>query len=386
MESIKLYFICDGISSNDIIDSINDNLDKNKSFFDMLSKPKSKSNKIERETFSKLIENGINELYMCQENKKNMQIFKKELNNKSNNNESNNNNLIEKEENKELNNVIYTSLEYSSIESTFVLFNKFKNLKIEPIPYISNKTSIEKIKDYDIFKKEFGEHKDNETIVSNYWKKEQINDKFSSLKNILIKIDWTKISEIKNILSSKIDWKKNELKMEEKGELKNYSILNSYNFNLFKKILDYIIFTNKKNAIFVCNKELIIDMLKQCKIKYNKNKDIIEYSSVWEIEININDKGIIYKNCNKIYPVKFNHEPLKKIDDNYSYKIKEKQFILFDSIKLIPMDYIKKMNLNNLSKDKKILLKKILNKNNINNMSDVKVMNNNNKKIIFENL
>ena len=50
------------------------------------------------------------------------------------------------------------------------------------------------------------------------------------------------------------------------------------------------------------------------------------------------------------------------------------------------MDYIKKMNLNNLSKDKKILLKKILNKNNINNMSDVKVMNNNNKKIIFENL
>lgn len=386
MESIKLYFICDGISSNDIIDSINDNLDKNKSFFDMLSKPKSKSNKIERETFSKLIENGINELYMCQENKKNMQIFKKELNNKSNNNESNNNNLIEKEENKELNNVIYTSLEYSSIESTFVLFNKFKNLKIEPIPYISNKTSIEKIKDYDIFKKEFGEHKDNETIVSNYWKKEKINDKFSSLKNILIKIDWTKISEIKNILSSKIDWKKNELKMEEKGELKNYSILNSYNFNLFKKILDYIIFTNKKNAIFVCNKELIIDMLKQCKIKYNKNKDIIEYSSVWEIEININDKGIIYKNCNKIYPVKFNHEPLKKIDDNYSYKIKEKQFILFDSIKLIPMDYIKKMNLNNLSKDKKILLKKILDKNNINNMSDVKVMNNNNKKIIFENL
>ena len=379
----KIYFICQGTSTNDLINSLNKNITETKkesifhSFFSKKTEKDTKNiiTKIEQDEFSKLTNIGIKECYMCQENNENYEMFKNILKN---------------------NKKIYTSLDYNSIESSFILFNKFSDLKIYPIPFMSNNTNIKTKRIFDSFKKKFGKISNNNNITSlkNYWTTKNIDSKFLNIKNISSKIDWTKVNN-ENIIS-----------------------LNSFNMTQFKKILENLCYDKYKtlnyydlisintntldnidNLIFVCNPKVIQNMLTYTqKIKYDK--DIIENTSIWEINIDIQfilnphlknvKKKIVYNSFNKIYPIEYNCKPLKyNINNTFSYKYNDSSFILFNSLNSIPLQYLKKMYISNLSLEKRAYAKKILNniegqnkkKNNTNKIENIKI-----NKVVFEEL
>jgi hypothetical protein len=201
----KIYFICYGTSTNDIINSLNKNITntQKKSIFSAFFSKGEKENKneitkIEQDEFSKLTTIGIKECYMCQENNENNDIFKNILNQKKN---------------------IYTSLDYNAIESSFVLFHKFNDLNIIPLPFMSSTTNIKTKKTFDIFKKKFGKT-NNITNLKNYWSTKNVNNQFLNIKNISSKINWEKTNDEKLIS------------------------LNSFSMTQFKKILENMCFEN----------------------------------------------------------------------------------------------------------------------------------------------
>ena len=377
----KIYFICYGTSTNDIINSLNKNIkntQKKSIFSSFFSKENKKENeneitKIEQEEFSKLTNIGAKECNMCQENNENYEMFKNILNHKK---------------------IIYTSLDYNALESSFILFNKFNDLKILPLPYMSNNTNIKTKKTFDIFKKKFGKNNNkNLTMLKDYWNTKNIDSQLLNVKNISSKISWEKVNN-ENLIS-----------------------LNSFNITKFKKILENLCLDKYKNLtyydiigssinnienmdtlIFVCNPKFIQNILSYTKkTKYNKNQDIIENSSIWEINIEIHfelnpnlktlRKNIYYNTFKKIYPIEYNCKPLKYHNNNtFSYKYNNNSFILFNSLETIPIQYLKKIGISSLSLEKRALAKKILNdvekdkKNN--NKKENKVLN----KITFEEL
>jgi hypothetical protein len=339
---VTIYFICDGISTNTIIDSLKmsnrtqfyNKKSEKKGIFDYFFKetPKNNIDQLEYEEFPYLENNGIQEMYMCQENK----IINNIINNPKNH--------------------LYTTLDYNSIESGLIINHSLLPSRIFPLPYMSNKTNIKNKKILDIFKKKFGstpnEHK-------RYWNGKKINNDFLTLKQYIPEIDWRYIDKT----SSSIP-------------------LYTYQFNQFlnilkEEILPYFLPSSVGHPIFVCNDRLIRDILKKITgIQFNKNKDIIEYSSVWEIHLNVeyhsisgvpNVKNINYKSFNKIYPTEYNYKNSLKYNNNrYHYTFFSNNFILFNSYLPIPISYIKLMHLR-LSGNNKKIISKLLKKNNSNN-------------------
>jgi hypothetical protein len=310
---------------------------KTVSFFNFSSK----SNKIEFEDFSKLEDIGVKELYMCQETNKDLI------------NES------FKESTEKL--TIYTSLNYSNIESAFVLMSSFpdntnhRTVEILPLPYMSNDTNIKSKKILDIFKKKFGKYTplEEKTVVKDYWEEKSLDSEFLIIKKFKTVINWKHIPE--NL---------------------QQSALNSYNFFNFKKIMELLCFSKYEEAdtdnvfIFICSAQLIADMLKLFKkIKYNKKIDIIERSSIWEINIDlsfefsgsgsITKKSVFYDRFDKVYPTEYNHGSLR-YNGTYSYNYNNSKFILFNALKFIPINYLVNIVFHRLSNDKKEAVKKIL--------------------------
>jgi len=345
----NIYFICRGTSTNDIIDSINENNEnkKTKSFFDIFNSKKDKNNNIKKEEFSLLDNIGINELRILGENDYN-KILLSLLNLKSE---------------------IYTSLEYSAIESTLIITKDLPNITIYPLSYMSNQTNIKNKELLYILKNKFGNDyikNLNITHPNNYWK-----DKIKAIDNNYI--------NIKNIKSI-INWNKLD---------KNISSLNSYNINKIKDFIKEICIASINNLginnnVIVADGKLIEDILKLCKdIKFNKKRYTIERSSIWEVSISgyvdldvngyIIASNIKFNIFKKIYPTEYNYKPLKHNGDIYSYEYKFNKYILFNSMQTIPIKYIKNMDLLRLSEEKKVLIKKILNKKKNNN----KIKNNN---------
>lgn len=391
----KIYFICTGTSTNDIIDSLNKNIiipeKPEKSIFNIyFKKQESESEsininktqnemipKIEKDEFSKLTNLGIKECLMCQENNENYDLFKNILQSKNN---------------------IYTSLDYNVIESSFILFHKFNDLKINPLPFMSNNTNIKSKKTLITFKNKFGKS-NNITNLKNYWSTKTINNQFTDIKNI----------------SSKIVW--NYINNEKKNE--KVSSLNTLNINEFKKILENLVLSKYKNFtyydiigkninnlenidsfIFICNPKFLEHVLNISKeMNFNKNLDIIENTSLWEITIDIHfelnknykkmKKSIKYHSFKKRYPIEYNCKPLKyNVNNTFSYKFNNNSFILFNSLESIPLQYLKKIPISYLSLEKRAYAKKILNKleNNKKNKNNNKKENNNTNKIVFEDL
>lgn len=326
----KIYFICKGTETNDVIDSINGELKKTKSSYVEISK----------DNFSKLDEIGIKEMHMCQTNSK--------INNKLKN--------IKK---------IYTALDYGSIESaSIMLSNLSKGITITPLPYMSN-DKIKDDKQFNIFKKKFGNYttnkKEESTNMEKYWSKKKLNFFLNTSKD-----------------SFKIDWK-------EFYEKNPSSLL--YNNHKFYEILGKIckenIDENDNNnddlnvLFFICNHKLLTDILKKCnKSKYNKKIDIIERSSVWEITVDIEyeyissqniNTNIIFKKFDKIYPSENNHLSLNynEYSSLYTYIYNRNKFILFDSNEDIPLQYLKNFSLSRYSKETQKLIKNIITPNNI---------------------
>lgn len=394
----KVYLICNGTSTNKVIDSINDNIKGKTSFFStFFSKKTNKNNikKINYEEFPRLENIGIKECYICKNNPKNLELFKNELKNNNNHN------------------YIFTSLEYNSIESAMILFNDISNLVICPLPYMSNKTNIKNQALFDKFKKKFGAYllnsKREVSKLTEYWNPKELNTEFINIKNKDQIIDWVYTSNI------------------------NKSSLSSYNLSLFQKKFEELLLTKYVNVddvndsisnnIFVCNDEMISDILNfknKDKKKYNmlsfqkknsnrlrfdKKKNNIEVTSIWELSVSIEfkinssnkiiDKKIIYNNnYNKMYPTEFNHgEELerKKNIDKYSYSYDNSEYLLFNSIDKIALKYLKNMSFRSYNDDKKNIIQKIIEKNKKNNKNSKNVNKNeqnatNQKRFKYENL
>jgi hypothetical protein len=377
LKNQKIYFICSGTSTNDIIKSINNQKNKEKkSFYDyFFSKKEENIPKISEDDYPLLDELGIKEIYMCMQNSDVKKIIDEFsippiLPNKK---------------------ILYTSLEYSSIESASIINNV---TEIYPIPNISTNTNIKDKKMFDIFKKKIGIYKINnssnneETNIENYWNKKG--------KNIPDYFD--------------IKTKKGVIKWDETKK-KNMISLSRYNYNNFKKFLKEKCTDKYKNQsdiktfpkidflLFISDSKLIIDNLKEIKdIKYKKDLDIIEHSSVWEIDITIDfehnniipykiiNSKIKYNRFTKIYPTENNYKPL--INNSFEYKYNNNTYKLFNSLNDIPINYIQNLFFYRYSKDKKSAIKKIFNKTTNKNKSKNKnnKNNKNNSGITFETL
>jgi hypothetical protein len=319
----KIYFICKGVSCNNILDSKNKkNTNKSStsspSFFNFFdSTKKDQQSSIKKLDFSKLEYIGIKEMLLCQENTDNDKYIK---------------NIADMDEIS-----IFTSLDYSAIESALVAYYKNINYTIYPILNISKKTNIKSEKEFDIFKKNFG-YKQQNNIAKKYWNLQKLDDEFFYLKNMVPKISWKYTAD-----ASKIS-------------------LNTYSLKSFIKFLEGIFRDSKyndKKLIFVCDNILIRDFLKlvnKKKANFSNKTDVIEYSSIWEVELITSINGTIkVDDFTKIYPTPYNHSKLKYDGDNdtYSYEYNQNRFNLFNSFKTIPESYISKLGnsrcLNNIA-------------------------------------
>jgi hypothetical protein len=330
----KIYLICKGLSTNDIIDSVNEYKEK-KSFFDIFSYEKTNSN-VKKEEFGTLDNLGINELLMIDKNKNNSKLINDKL---------------------DIINHIYTSLEYSCIESSLIISKDIQGIEIHPLPYLSNKTNIKNKELLYIFKHKFGDKyykKDDKSIIDVYWKDKPVNKDFLNIKTISSVINWTNI------------------------DIKNISSLNSYNLFKAKEYVYEIcrkayIYRHifKDNAIFITNGKFIEDILKSCReIKYNKKRYTIENSSIWEINLTGDVifgvlTNIKFQNFKKIYPTEYNYKPLTNNTNYFSYEYNNNKFMLFNSLNKIPLVYLKFIELNRFNENKKKSIKKILNKVNL---------------------
>ncbi len=359
----KIYLICNGTSSNKIIDSINNNIKGKSSFFNSFFSKKNNKNNIKKINYEEfpLLENiGIKECYMCKKNSKNENLFK----------ELNKSNKF---------NPIYSSLDYNSIESAMILFSNFPNIVIFPLPYMSDKTNIKNKESFDTFKKNFGKYilNDNNeiSILNEYWNTKMLNTEFINIKNQDQVIDWEYTSNVnKNIFSYKLSLFKKEL---EEIITKDYTDSSD-------------ISTSISNNIFICNDKLISDMLGLFKsIKFNKKKNNIEVTSIWELSIDIKfkvnsnnkiiGKEIIYKNYNKFYPTEFNSESLMKSSQKYYYKYNDAKYLLFNSPDDISLEYLKNMTFRENNDLKNEILKKIIDSKKTNKNTNKNKNKNNNK-------
>lgn len=345
----NIYFICQGTSINDIINSINNSIkNKNtKTKKNLLSYLFSKKDNeinlvkniikdIKEYKLNKLFNIGIKELFLMQENN----IIK---------------NIIKNNKN------IYTSLDFSSIESSLILYQSFKNITIYPLPYSSKNILIKNYTEYYNAKSLYGEYKMNtkKTLINKYWD--------IKLNNYDYKEDTKNIKKI----NSTINWKYCEL--SDKINKFNPNIF-VYNLKKFEDILIDVCKNNDSNDIVIMsNPILILNILKKIKlIKFDSNKNIIENTSIWniEVEIDIYNNIINYKMFNKIYPTPFNYKPLiyKSIENNYEYMYRDNKFILFNSLKPIPYKYLSELSFKAFSISNQNIIKKILKKNKNNNI------------------
>lgn len=357
--SIKknVYFICSGVSTNDVINSANNIISKKnkKSIFNFFTSSShddknnnSKIKIIKKNELSRLDKIGIKELYLCQENEENSKIL-------------------------DSNNKVYTSLDYQSIESSFILFRKksINDLSIYPLPNMSTETNIKSATIFDKFKKKFGKYEYNkgtkdETIVNKYWdtKWDILNFKnsFYNIKKFNTIINWKYTTNKWNLIK------------------KDISSLHTYDFKKFKLLMEYICINDTNtDIIFICKNNVISDILKMFKtIKFDIKKDNLEYTSIWKINILVNNikKIVQYIDYEKIYPTEYNYKPLKynTFDNNeiFQYNLNGKKYILFNSLKFIPIEYLKiiQFQYQYYTKNQQNSMIKILNKKKNNNNKD----------------
>lgn len=279
----KIYLVCRGLSCNDILTSISENKETgaNKSFFDFFNK---KNNKSIKEEFNKLDTLGIQQMILCSNNKDAIGID---------------------QYNKPL---IFSSLDYASLESALVLYYSDPSYTIYPIGDISKNTGIKDQKTLEVLKKKFS---------TKYWGEKKLNTEHLRIKTDSPTIDWQYIDK-----SSK----------SSKSSLYTYSLRN---------FLKFIKDTNfgSHRVVIICEPKLILDLLKMVnrkRTKYNEKIDTIEYSSIWAIDIDISGMKVEY--FTKVYPTEYEHEKLKYNDDNgeFSYEFDRKKFNLPNSLKPIP--------------------------------------------------
>jgi hypothetical protein len=186
---------------------------------------------------------------------------------------------------------IFTSFEVPAIESAFILYNSvFENVEVEPVPYISENTSLKNENAVGRMKELFvgGNYK-------KYWHGQDIAANLTtnsigvnSLKTRVPKISW-------RFTNKKVSYKSPNGKNVNMNM--NSSGLRSFQFDSFKKkVLFPLIMENAKNGsenasslkpiIFVCNYKLVKKMIDEVKNRHFKEGvDTIERGSIWKMDI-----------------------------------------------------------------------------------------------------
>jgi hypothetical protein len=300
--------------------------------------------KIDESDMNMLYNIGIKELFLFKSNKINEEILKN-VNN------------------------IYCAVDIPSIESTIIISNK-KN--IYPIPYTSKEINIKNQTDIYKLKNKFGEYimDEKKTYIKKYWETKlnilDIKDKNVNIKNMNRIIDW------KYCVNNGTNNKK----------------LFGYNIGLFEtKLIEICKNDSNENIVIISNPELIINLLKKINmIKYNEKNDIIENTSLWNIEITIDKEEIKYNIFKKIYPTEYNYKPLiyNQKNNKYEYTYNKHKFILFNSINLIPKTYLYYISYTLFMKKNQDKIKKIMNHIKNSNTEKINNMIENNKKFNFD--
>jgi hypothetical protein len=344
MTTIKLYFLCKGTSTNDVLSSFK--LDKPKeSFFDIFTF--TKQNKMKKDKNPRLEQIGIKEIKSLSENEKVKDILKDITSSRLP--------------------CIFSALDASSLESSLILLSslhKSPRFQFYPLPFMSSETDIKNISEFIEYKERFGilDHIKNVSNSNKYWSVSKVNNNFINLRSSDLLINWLFTKNIKSIFS-----------------------LRSLNFQNFKKLMEKIIisqYSSINKYLFVGNAELISSMLRQIKGKYNSKVNIIERGSLWEITITLNGNDIRYNSFEKVFPTKFNHSPLFIMSERntitYGYKFKGITFPLFNGIKsIIPQEILNDIvKLTRINSNKLKLVKNSVNS--INNKSS--------KPVTFESL
>ncbi len=290
----NIYFICNGTTFNDIVNSVDNtrnttNIPKRNMFTDI---PVKKS--IKRLNDPPLLNIGIKQLYMFQENPSNKSLLR----------------TFDK---------VYTSLNTSSIESAYVLFCLLNGITIIPLPNMVNNADITNLNSLNTFKNKF---------VNNYWKNKDL--KINNIKKINANIDWSNIS----ITNTEKTFIKNNHSIKADAQ---------YGFNKFnRRLLEILKRETNNNIMMISNNNILNNIMDRCIDKKN-NKNNMEYTSLWKIEVEYDTNNIRYMKCQKMYPVTDNYKPLEIYNNSYGFKFNNNMFELFKMNNKINIDYAKQL-------------------------------------------
>jgi len=333
MKYRELYLVKSGLCCNDIINSLKHYIEQNR---DLLKETKSNLLKLKNVPDYTLTENGIKEIINLKNNEKVKNIISTDI-------------------------MVLSAFEKSCIESSMILFNNLKdttnyNGYIKPILYIST-NHFKTVRDVEDFKRDFGV---SNNTSNKYWNNLSSNSELLEIKKDIPFIEW------KDSSSTSIN---------------DY---NSYNFYKFEKYLINTIERYSSNILIVANSKFIEEFLKKIrdkKYKFNKVKDVIEYSSCYKIVLELEKGKLDYKKFEKVYPTKFNYLPLKNNKDGtYLYRLKN-ELKLNNSMKYIKIIELRKVFINRCIAEK--IIKNIF-KNNEKEIKKKNVGNVSNKNNLLE--
>ncbi len=341
----KIYLVCRGTNCNDIIKTINSD--------SYLS-----GNSLKSESYSRLDEVGLKEIFMLI----NSTINKEKLG------------LLNPSG---INAHILSSLDYAAIESGLIMYYELSDqVKLYPVPFLSNKSGIYNQRDLDKIKELFGKERN---LSKKYWNKKTLN---SSLHRNILSLK-TKVPEI--------DWKFTNETIRFRSNSRNQNIkisrssLNSFQFANFKKDILYPLIresieggggTELKPIVIICNYETIEKMFddmtnrdKSLSSKYDK----VENGSIWSVDMSISRMMSVgkwnytyrFNDRSKVYPTEYNSSDLRynSGDDTFHYEFKNRKYRLVEANKTIPIEVAINMECKNCKEARRMenALKKIYN-------------------------
>ena len=280
IETHHIYLVNQGLSCQEIIKNIENCLRKNK-----IESSKFRSNLInlKKHKENQLSVNGIIEIRESRKNNELSDLSKKAK--------------------------FFSILSRPCIESAIIFSNNIQNAQLNILPFKGSDLQLRKNSNLTQFKESFGGKSNN---LKKYW---NIPNNLIN-KSAQIKLNWSLVDKVD---LSKISYIKFE---------KLIQILEKYALSLS---------TNTPLFLFV-NEEIMIQYLKLIKNKkyiYNRNI-VIENSSVIKLELKVekissNQIKTHYSSYQKIYPTKFNYEPLKIINNQFYYHYKNTDYCIMNN-------------------------------------------------------